>query len=175
MPGRMRSSRSRRRSTARPSRMLSALMSVPTAVSMKTGATASWMTAAISGMCGSYAKPPVYPGVSASLLCAVGRTGRRRSCRRLGGLLSLLSLLLLLDLLLRALASRSDGGRRADRDCADRQEAGLRCTTLGNVEGVKRGVHAVRLVVALAVDLHAHPRIALLLRPRVEWHRVIEH
>src|SRR3990172_12560223 len=42
-------SRLRRRSTARPSRKLSAAMMVPTAVSRKTGATASWITEAISG------------------------------------------------------------------------------------------------------------------------------
>src|SRR5437773_6452718 len=46
-------SSSRRRSTARPRRMLSAAMIVPIAVSRNTGATTSWITAEISGTCGS--------------------------------------------------------------------------------------------------------------------------
>src|SRR5260221_11273158 len=44
-----RRSRLRRRSTARPSRKLSAAMMVPTAVSRNPGATASWITEEISG------------------------------------------------------------------------------------------------------------------------------
>src|SRR5262245_11937631 len=48
-------SSSLRRSTARPRRILSAPMTVPTAVSMNTGAIASWITPAISGTCGSNA------------------------------------------------------------------------------------------------------------------------
>src|SRR5512139_3069760 len=50
---RRRSSSTRRRSTARPSRALSALIRVPTAVSRKTGATTSWMTCRMSGTCDS--------------------------------------------------------------------------------------------------------------------------
>src|SRR5688572_2531170 len=52
-----RPSSSRRRSTARPSRMLSAPITVPIAVSRNTGAMASWITPAISGMCVSAATP----------------------------------------------------------------------------------------------------------------------
>src|SRR5512144_1623751 len=47
------SSRTRRRSTARPSRALSALIRVPTAVNRKTGATTSWMTCRMSEACDS--------------------------------------------------------------------------------------------------------------------------
>src|ERR1700756_1108244 len=46
-----RSCSTRRRSTTRPSRTLSAPMSVPIAVRRNTGATASWMTRVMSAMC----------------------------------------------------------------------------------------------------------------------------
>src|SRR3990167_2676052 len=52
------SSSARRRSTARPRRMFNVARMVPTAVSMNTGATASWMTPVIPGMCGSTALFP---------------------------------------------------------------------------------------------------------------------
>src|SRR5437867_7422792 len=45
------SSSTRRRSTARPRRMLSAAITVPIAVRRNTGATASWITPEISGTC----------------------------------------------------------------------------------------------------------------------------
>src|SRR4249920_1657547 len=104
-------SRSRRRSTARPSRMLSAAITVPIAVSRKTGATASWMTVKISGTWGSNAtsqsseKPPLL------LLAGI----RRRLWARRRGAGRLLSLLLL-QLVGGFLVLRADGGGRADRD-----------------------------------------------------------
>src|SRR5258707_5676791 len=57
-----RRSRLRRRSTARPRRKLSAAISVPTAVSMNTGATASWVTEVISGRWLSSAISALGPG-----------------------------------------------------------------------------------------------------------------
>src|SRR6478752_54991 len=154
-------SRSLRRSTARPRRMLSALMSVPTAVSMKTGATVSWMTVAISGMCGSYAKPQVYP--------ASAGAGRR-------GLLCLLLLdllLLLRDLLLRVLAAMSDQRRGAHGRHADENQRGRRRAAFFGEREHPR-VDAIGLVVA-ALDLHPHPGRAFLLRARVDRKRVVEH
>src|SRR5258708_12978786 len=55
----------RRRSTARPSRLFSAVISVPIAVSRNTGATASWITRVMSAICVSIAGIDCDAGTSA--------------------------------------------------------------------------------------------------------------
>src|SRR5512138_1325369 len=113
-------SRSRRRSTARPSRMLSAAITVPIAVSRKTGATASWMTPKISGTWGSKSTSQSSEnraaGPAALFLAGIGRRlGARRRRSAAGGLLLRL---LLLQLVGRFPVLAAEGSGRAERDQA---------------------------------------------------------
>src|SRR5262249_36274875 len=120
-----RSSRSRRRSTARPRRAFRAPMMAPSAVSMNTGAIASWMTSAICGTCGSTAMRTSLRRAPRSRRAGACRTSAGRRGIRAGPLL-----LLLLGLLLRLLVALLPGGgvsargddRRRGGDSTDDQD-----------------------------------------------------
>src|SRR5688572_11985492 len=155
-------SRSRRRSTARPRRALSAATMVPTAVSMNTGATASWMTPEISwawtarAMARSLARLRAAPDGSAGHYGLVAvRRGRWR-----GSVVDLLLLLLLVLLLgTPVLAIYHHGGGRS-------QGAGHDPLPLHGAERLDE-IEQARiefdcLVVALALQLQAPDRRLLL-------------
>src|SRR6185503_1885791 len=172
------SSSSRRRSTARPSRMLSALITVPTAVSMKTGAIASWITPAISGTWGSNATPAVYGTTRLLRAGRLDRAGRRRRAAAgaaaglLLGLLLRLHLLLLLVSLARLLVLAGDRDRGAGGDHAG--EDPLRFQP-GAEEVEHARVEPDGLKFALALERQPVRRCLLLHIAAVERQRDVDH